>query len=143
MNLTPEMIEAVGKAAVGIIAAFGAIIATLASAVAGFYSWKTRYELDKLYSAKFRPNADGTPGPMREHPAVMVKMFEASRARGAPDVDPPPAVIADDALQVPYAPGAPLPTEALAPLSPTLADKVAITVPAGQELPPVGGKGAP
>ncbi len=75
MDMTPEMVEAIGKAAVGVIAAFGAIVATVTSAVAAFYTWKNRYELDKLYAATYRPNADGTPGPMRSHPPALVKMF--------------------------------------------------------------------
>ncbi len=73
--MTPELIEAAGKALVAIIAALGAIVATVTSAVAAFYTWKNRYELDKLYAATYRPNADGTPGPMRQHPAGMVKLF--------------------------------------------------------------------
>lgn len=75
MDVTPELIDAAGKAVIGVIAAFGAIVATVTSALAAFYTWKNRYELDKLYAATYRPNADGTPGPMRQHPATMVKMF--------------------------------------------------------------------
>ncbi len=77
MNLTPEQIEALGKILIGVISAFGAIIATIASAVSGFYTWKNRYEIDKLYAQIYRPNADGTPGTMREHPEALVKLFES------------------------------------------------------------------
>ncbi len=75
MDLTPELIESVGKASVGIIAAIGGIIATIATAVTAFFTWKTRYELDKLYAKTYRPNEDGSPGPMRKHPEALVKMF--------------------------------------------------------------------
>jgi len=76
MNLTPEVVEAIGKAAVGVIAAVGSIVATITSAVAAFYTWKNRYELDKLYACTYRQKENGEPGPMRQHPKVMVDMFE-------------------------------------------------------------------
>lgn len=67
LEITPENIEALGKAVVAIIAAIGTIVST----VVGFYSWKTRYELDKLYTYTYRKNEDGSPGPMRNHPEVL------------------------------------------------------------------------
>lgn len=71
MNLTPELIEAVGKVAIGVIAAVSGLI----TPVIGFYTWKTRYEVDRLYAKTYRPKEDGSPGPMRKHPSVMVMMF--------------------------------------------------------------------
>jgi len=82
--VTPEQIEALGKAAVGIIAGFGAIVATVTSAVAAFYTWKNRYELDKLYASTYRPNADGTPGPMRQHPKAIVNLFQRKDPKEPP-----------------------------------------------------------
>ena len=73
-ELSPEIIEAASKGLVSIIAAFGAIVATITTAVSSFYTWKNRYELDKLYASTYRPNPDGTPGPMRKHPALLVKL---------------------------------------------------------------------
>ncbi len=74
-EITPEVIKATGDAMVSVVAAIGAVVATIASALAAFYTWKNRYELDQLYAAKYRPNEDGTPGPMRRHPQFMVNMF--------------------------------------------------------------------
>lgn len=71
-HLTPQDIEAYGKALVAILAAIGALGTSLISA---YFTWKNRYELDKLYAAEYRPNPDGTPGPMRRHPKFMVKLF--------------------------------------------------------------------
>ncbi len=76
LDFTPETIEATGKALIGVIAAFGAVVATVTSAVSAFYTWKNRYEIDLLYASKFRPKADGTPGPMRHHPKIMVDLFK-------------------------------------------------------------------
>lgn len=82
-EVTPELIEAVGKSIVSIIAAMGAVVATVTSAVSAFYTWKNRYEIDQLYATKYRPNPDGTPGPMRRHPKFLVKVFKR-----APDDKP-------------------------------------------------------
>lgn len=71
MDVTPELIDSISKAIIGVIVAIGGIIST----VAGYFTWKTRYELDKLYAAKYRPKPDGSPGEMRQHPKVMVKLF--------------------------------------------------------------------
>lgn len=73
--LSIELVEAVGKAAVNVITAVGSIVAMVTSAATAFYTWKNRYEIDKLYAAKYRPNPDGTPGPMRRHPKILVKLF--------------------------------------------------------------------
>lgn len=73
MDLTPETIKAVGEAAIGVLAALGAII----TPIVAFFTWKTRYQLDFLYSATYRPNPDGTPGPMRHHPDWAVKFFKS------------------------------------------------------------------
>ncbi len=45
MEPTPEVIEAIGKAAVGVIAAIGAVVATVASAVTAYYTFKNRRDL--------------------------------------------------------------------------------------------------
>lgn len=81
MELTPETIEALSKALVAVIAAIGAIVST----VVGFYSWKTRYELDKLYTYTYRKKEDGTPGPMRHHSETLKKLV-ARKPK-----EPPPA----------------------------------------------------
>ncbi len=90
MNVTPEIIDAVGKAVIGIVAAFGALIGP----VVAFYTWKTRYELDKLYAATYRPNADGSPGPMRRHPVSITRMFQTTKTLPTPnpsaDAEVPP-----------------------------------------------------
>lgn len=75
MDLTPELVESLGKASAGVIVAIGGIIATVLTAVTGYFTWKTRYELDRLYAKTYRPKEDGSPGKMRRHPKVMVKMF--------------------------------------------------------------------
>lgn len=75
MDLTPEIIESVGKASVAIIVAVGGIIATIGGMANAYFTWKTRYELDQLYAKTYRANEDGTPGPMRKHPQALVKLF--------------------------------------------------------------------
>jgi len=86
MNVTPELVESVGKLIIGTIAAIGGIVSTITA----FYTWKNRYELDRLYSKTYRPNEDGTPGPMRKHPEVMVKLFHRN-AKGVPKQDEKPS----------------------------------------------------
>lgn len=71
MNVTPELVDSIAKLFIGSIAAIGGIVST----VTAFFTWKTRYELDKLYASTYRKNEDGSPGPMRHHPNVMVKLF--------------------------------------------------------------------
>lgn len=80
MNITPELIEAFGKVVVGIIVA----ISGLLTPVIGYYTWKTRYEVDKLYAKTYRPKEDGSPGPMREHPQMLVRMFTRRKGAGEP-----------------------------------------------------------
>lgn len=75
MDITPELIESSGKAVVAVMAGLGAFVATIASTITAFYTWKNRYELDKLYSQTVRKCSDGSPGPMRSHPRMMVKIF--------------------------------------------------------------------
>lgn len=75
-SLTPEQIQVMADAAIKIIAAIGTVAATLVSTIVGYFTWKTRYELDQLYAAKYRPNPDGTPGPMRHHSKLAVKLFK-------------------------------------------------------------------
>ncbi len=75
MEWTPELVDSIGKAAGLIIAAVGGIIATVITGVTGYFTWKTRYELDKLYASTLRANEDGSPGPMRKHPHALVKLF--------------------------------------------------------------------
>jgi hypothetical protein len=79
--LTPEMVEALGKVLVGVITAIGSVLATVISAISAFFTWKNRYELDRLYSKTFRPLPDGSPGPMRKHPAFMIRMFERKKPK--------------------------------------------------------------
>lgn len=68
MEVTPEIIESIGKAVAG-------VLTVLVTGVTGYFTWKTRYEVDRLYAKTYRPNSDGSPGPMRRHPKVMVKLF--------------------------------------------------------------------
>ena len=75
MEVTPELVDSIGKAAGVVIAAVGGIIATVITGVTAYFTWKTRYELDKLYASTLRANEDGTPGPMRKHPEAIVKLF--------------------------------------------------------------------
>jgi hypothetical protein len=79
--VTPDQIQAIGAVAVDLLKQFGAIVATVASAVAGYYTWKNRYELDKLYACTYRANEDGSPGPMRRHPGAMVKLFTRTNGK--------------------------------------------------------------
>ncbi len=70
MNI--ETIEAVGKVVV-------AVVTAITTPTFAFFTWKTRYELDKLYAATYRPNEDGSPGPMRKHPGLMVRLFQRKK----------------------------------------------------------------
>ncbi len=79
MNLTPEQIEAVGKVVAPLFAALMTVLTTFISSVIGYFTWKNRYELDKLYAAKYRPNQDGSPGPMRKHPKALVRLFQRKK----------------------------------------------------------------
>lgn len=83
-ELTPTLIEALAKGIVSIVAALGAVVATIVGGFTAFYTWKTRYELDQLYALKYRPNEDGTPGPMRRHPTFLVNMFKSSPIKEQP-----------------------------------------------------------
>jgi hypothetical protein len=80
MDLTPELVESLGKASAGVIIAVGGILTTVLTTVTGYFTWKTRYELDRLYAKTYRPEADGTPGKMRKHPKALVKMFSRAPA---------------------------------------------------------------
>lgn len=75
MTITLEAIKAIGETIASLATAAGAIVAAATSIVSAFYTWKTRYELDQLYAKTYRPNPDGTPGPMRRHPRVLVRLF--------------------------------------------------------------------
>lgn len=92
MNLTPEQIEAASKGIVTVMVGFGTLIAGITSTVTAFFTWKNRYELDKLYAQTVRAAPDGTPGAMRQHPEFMVKLFQRKPDIAARAVDPEPAV---------------------------------------------------
>lgn len=79
MNITPELITATAEALKVVITAGGAVVATVTSVVVGYFTWKTRFELDQLYATKYRPKPDGSPGEMRKHPSIMVKMFKRKK----------------------------------------------------------------
>lgn len=49
MHLTPEIIEALGKAFSAVLDALGSIVMSVTGAVTAFYTWKTRSELDELF----------------------------------------------------------------------------------------------
>ena len=49
MELTPDTIKAIGEAAIGVIAAIGAVMATLASAITAIYTYKNRRDLHIAY----------------------------------------------------------------------------------------------
>lgn len=49
MHLTPEIIEALGKAASVVLDALGSIVTSITGTVTAFYTWKTRSELDVLF----------------------------------------------------------------------------------------------
>lgn len=72
-------LAALGKVGVDLITAAGAFIATVTSTISAYFTWKNRYELDQLYAKYYRPKPDGTPGPMRRHPKIMVKLFTRRR----------------------------------------------------------------
>lgn len=59
MDLTPELIGALEKAAVNVIAAFGAIVATIASAATAYYTFKNRRDIhiahDRIRGIKGEP----------------------------------------------------------------------------------------
>lgn len=59
MDLTPEIIEAIGKAIVGVVAAIGAIVATIASAITAYFTFKNRRDLhiahDRIREIKGEP----------------------------------------------------------------------------------------
>lgn len=79
MDFNAENIVAIGKVINDLATSIGALLASVTSLISGFYTWKNRYELDQLYAQKFRPKADGSPGPMRRHPKFMVKLFKRKR----------------------------------------------------------------
>lgn len=82
MNVTPELVDSIAKLLIGTVAAVGGIVST----VTAFFTWKTRYELDKLYASTYRANEDGTPGPMRKHSKLMVKLFTRKPEPKADDI---------------------------------------------------------
>ena len=59
MDLTPEVIEATGKALVAIIAALGAVVATVVSGVTAYFTFKNRRDLhiahDRIRDIKGEP----------------------------------------------------------------------------------------
>lgn len=59
MDLTPDQIEAVAKASTQVIAAFGAVIATITSAIVGYFTYKNRRDLhiahDRIRDIKGEP----------------------------------------------------------------------------------------
>jgi hypothetical protein len=59
MDLTPELIDAFGKTAVSIIAAIGAVAATIASAITAVYTFRNRRDLhiahDRIRNLKGEP----------------------------------------------------------------------------------------